>query len=217
MITITVNIDPIVTSVMEKFRAVLADKEMIHSAIRQDAEELVKGHLEALNSRSPNTGYYAKASAGVNSRADAQSATIIIQAAGIGLRRWGGVVKPGRNISSKTGQPTKAIAVPTSYVPITNQNRARPIDMPMLAFVPNRKGGDTTGYLIEGERKLRKEGKNKGKYVTVPKQGGRMMYVLRKRTTHAADASVLPTDAELQAVAVQAIQDLLNTFNDQNT
>jgi hypothetical protein len=219
MITITVNIDPIITGVMEKFRAVLDDKAMLHDAIRAEVEAVVKKHLLALNSRSPNTGYYAKASASVNSTADAQAAIISIQAAGIGLRRFGGEVKPGRNISSKTGQPTKAIALPTKHVPIINQNRARPKDIPMLAFVPNRKGGDTTGYLVEAEMKLRKAGKNKGKYIATakPKGEGKMMYVLRKRTSHEADPAVLPSDEELQAVAVQAIKDLLETFNDQNT
>jgi hypothetical protein len=70
MITLTVNIDPIITGVMEKFRAVLDDKAMVHDAIRAEAEAVVKKHLLALNSRSPNTGYYAKASAGANSRAN---------------------------------------------------------------------------------------------------------------------------------------------------
>ncbi len=214
MITLTVNIENLVSGALEKFSDVLADKAMLHDAIRAEAETMVKKHLAALNNRSPNTGYYAKAAAGVNSTADDAAATIIIQAAGIGLRRFGGEVTPGRNISSQTGQPTKSISLPTKHVPIVNQNRQRPKDFPLLAFVLNRKGGDTTGYLVEGEQKLAKRGESKGKYITVAKKGGKMLFVLRKRTSHKANPAVLPSDDELRAVAVQAIKDLLQTFND---
>lgn len=211
MISITVNIENIVSGTLEKLGDALKDKEMLHDAIRAEAEAVVKAHLLALNTRSPHTGYYAKAAAGVNSRADAAAATIIIQAAGIGLRRYGGTVTAGKNTSSHTGQPTKAIALPTKHVPIINQNRARPADM-LLAYIPNRKGGDTSGYLVEGEERLVKKGKRKGQYITVPKPSGKMMYVLRKRTTHSANPAVLPTDDELQAVAAQAIRELLQTL-----
>ena len=154
------------------------------------------------------------AARGVNSQADAEAATIIIQAAGIGLRRFGGEVKPGRNVSSKTGQPTKSIAIPTKHVPIVNQSRPSPSNFPMLAFIPNRKGGDTTGYLVEGEQKLAKHGKRKGQYITVAKKNGEMLFVLRKRTTHQADPAVLPSDDELRAVAVQAIKGFPHTRGD---
>lgn len=212
MISLTVNIENAVSGALEKYREVLEDKAMLHDAIRSAAEDMVKAHLLALNSRSPNTDYYAEAARGVNSMATADAATIIIQKQGIGLRRWGGTVTPGRNTSSKTGQATKAISLPTKHVPITNKNRARPKDM-LLAYIPNRKGGDTSGYLVEGEQRTAKKGKRKGQYITVPKPSGRMMYVLRKRTTHAADQAVLPSDDELQAVAVQAIRDLLSTYD----
>ncbi len=214
MITLTVNIENLVSGALEKFRDVLADQTMLHDAIRAAAETMVKKHLAELNTRSPNTGYYGNAARGVNSQADAEAATIIIQAAGIGLRRFGGEVKPGRNVSSKTGQPTKNIAIPTKHVPIVNQSRPSPSNFPMLAFIPNRKGGDTTGYLVEGEQKLAKHGKRKGQYITVAKKNGEMLFVLRKRTSHKADPAVLPSDDELRAVAVQAIKDLLQTFND---
>ena len=123
-------------------------------------------------------------------------------------------MKPGRNVSSKTGQPTKSIAVPTKHVPIINQNRARAKDFPLLAFVPNRKGGETTGYLVEGEQRISKRGKTKGQYITLAKKNGKMLFVLRKRTSHAPDPAVLPSEDDLRAVAVQAIKDLIATLND---
>lgn len=213
MITIKVNIENLVTGTLEKYRDVLNDRALLHDAIRAEAEATVKSHLLNLNSRSPNTGYYSLAAAGVNSAFDTQFATIIIQQPGIGLRRRGGTVTPGRNISTKTGKPTTSIALPTKHVPIINKNRSRPGDMPLLAFVPNRKGGDTTGYLVEGEKRIAKRGKSKGQYIVVAKKDGNMMYVLRKKTEHQEDPSVLPSDEELKAVAVKAIQDLLETFN----
>lgn len=214
MITITVNTEEIVRAVMasEALSAFFSDLNLLHDAIRAEAEAHLKAHLLKLKSRSPNTGYYGKAAAGVNSRSDEKAATLIIHMPGIALRRFGGTVTPGRTISSKTGQPTKAIALPTKHVPVINQNRALPKDFPNLAFVPNRKGGDTTGYLVEGEQRIAKRGKRKWQYITVAKKDGNMLFVLRKKTTHQEDPTVLPSDAEFKAVAAQAIRNLL-TFS----
>lgn len=213
MITIKVNIENLVTGALEKYRDVLDDRALLHDLISYDVAATVRSHLLNLNSRSPNTGYFGLAAQSVETAFNAQFATIIIRKPGIGLRRRGGTVTPGRNISTKTGKPTTSVALPTKHVPIVNQNRTSPGDMPLLAFVPNRKGGDTTGYLVEGEKRIAKRGKSKGKYIVVAKKDGNMMYVLRKKTEHQEDPSVLPSDEELKAVAVKAIQDLLETFN----
>lgn len=216
MIRVTVKIEGVVAAAIARLGEGLADTATLHDAIRAEAEAQVRAHILKLKSRSPNTNYYGKAAAGVNSSADAKSATVSILQAGYALRREGGTVTPGRTNSSKTGKPTKALALPTKYVPIRNQERAIPRDFPLLAFIPNRKGGDTIGYLVEGVAKTAKRGKNKGKNYIAAKSkadGGKLLFVLRSRTRHKPDPSVLPLDTELIATATRAITDYINILN----
>lgn len=193
--------------------AALADRTDLHDAMRDGAENLVRDHLRGLNGRSPNTSFYGQAAASVESSADAQGATVRVPHRGVALRYYGGTVTAGASISSHTGQPTKAIAVPTAKVPVANQRRLAPREAGVLAFIPNR-GGDihTSGFLVEGMLKRITRGKNKGKNRAVPKPGGVMMYVLRRLTTHRADPTVMPTRDALGAAGVAAAEGYLDSF-----
>ena len=93
--------------------------------------------------------------------------------------------------------------------------RQRPGEAGALAFVPNRKGGHTIGYLIEGEPKTITRGKNKGKQRMVPKAGGKMLYVLVDEVTQNPDETVLPAQAALEASAKQAAYDYLESVDDE--
>jgi hypothetical protein len=85
---------------------------------------------------------------------------------------------------------------------VKGKERARPGEMKDLAFIPNRKFGVsvTRGYLVEGEVKGKR---------TVPKEGGRLMYVLRAWTDHAPDPGVLPDDETMTAAAAAGAADYL--------
>lgn len=52
-------------------------------------------------------------------------------------------------------------------------------------------GGDTVGYLVEGEEKVITRGPNKDKKRIVPKKGGSLMYTLRTLTHHFLFAQIV--------------------------
>lgn len=202
MIRVSVDVDTIKARIgVERVKERLEDKDSLHRAISAGAEKQVRGHLRGLNSRSPNTNFYGRAADSVEAESDAEGALIRIAHRGYALRYYGGRVVP-------VTPGIKNLALPTEHVPVVNFVRLRPRDAGLLAFIPRLGGPNiTTGYLVEGEKKTLTRGPNKGKERTVPKKGGRLMYVLRGWTDHKADASVLPTDAELTESGVRAARD----------
>ncbi|MEO5914864.1 MAG: hypothetical protein ABIS50_11565 [Luteolibacter sp.] len=194
----------------------LADKEGLHAKMAENVETSLIDHLHAQNSRSPNSNYFAKAAESVEVEADENHATVRITRIGMALHYNGGTVLPGQSISSFTGEPTKAQAIPTDDVPRQGpeNERASPREMGLLAFIPNRKGTGTIGYLVEGEEKEITRGSRKGGKRIVPKPGGDLFFVLRSWTTHLADESVLPTLIALQEAARDGGLEHINSYTD---
>lgn len=219
-LSITVMIYPGTTlERMEATARALEDPQGIHEAMAASVELVVGDHIRGLNSRSPNTDFYAAAARGIEAESNATEALVRIPKLGFGLRYYGGRVEPGAGISSFTGKPTRALAVPTDDVPVVGpadgRHRQRPGQAGLLAFIPNRYGSlITTGYLVEGQEKPITRGKNKGKTRTVPKPGGRLLYTLRAWTTHDPDESVLPSAGVLFGAASDALSDYLDSFAD---
>jgi len=142
-----------------------------------------------------------------------KSSVIRLTEIGIRLRYYGGEVRPGKSISSFTGKTTKALAVPTKNVPIKGGRRVRPGRYDgLIAFLSNKRGGDTSGYLVEGEEVTRKRKSKRGdkgsKYIK-PKKGGSLLYTLRKVTRHKADKNILPSNETLMKSGKKAILNLI--------
>ena len=177
---------------LDRVRGNLQSAAELHQAMAHGVEESVRGHLLGLNTRSRHTGYYAKASRSVESKWSATEGLVIIPHRGVALRYYGGRVT----------MKDRLLALPTDDVPVRGDERMRPGEMKDLAFVPNRKGGPsvTVGYLVEGEVKGKR---------TVPKRGGKLMYVLRGWTDHSPDPTVLPDQDALTAAAAEAAEDYL--------
>lgn len=168
----------------------------LHEAMAVAVEEKVRGHLLERNSKSPKTGYYAKASRSVESKADEQAGHVTVPHTGVALRYYGG----------RVNMKDKYLALPTDQVPVRGDERLRPGEMENLAFIPKRGMGvsATVGYLVEGETN------SKGKLVPKKQEdGGKLMFVLRAFTDHQADPSVIPTDAELTSSAGTAAEGYL--------
>jgi hypothetical protein len=182
-----------------------ANRAGLNNAMAQSVEAKTQDHLTALNSRSPASSFYARAADSSEVKAREDGATVIFTHRGLALRYYGGHVVPLA--------PRKNLALPTDNVPTTREGRVAPRDAGILAWIPNRKGGPTTGYLVEGIRRLLKSGKNKGKEGIVKKEGGKLMYVLRSWTDHKPDPSVLPTIADfIKAAQDGALQHLETTL-----
>lgn len=198
----------------EILRAAVTDAQGLHEAMAGAVELTVGDHLQALNSRSPNTDYYASAARGVETEASKERALIRIPKLGYPLRYYGGTVSPGKSISSHTGKLTTALALPTDDVPVVGpqdgRHRQRPADAGLLAFLPARNSTKSVGYLLEGEEKVITRGKRKGKTRIAIKPGGKLLYVLAKEAVHQADESVLPTNATMTEAAAGAVSDYLD-------
>jgi hypothetical protein len=215
MITTEVKISGTTIAELNQLNQQLGNRTQLHAAIGETIEDQTVSWLKKRNTKSPNTNYYGNAAKSVTSFSDAQGATVRMLHRGLSLRYTGGVVLPGKSISSKTGKPTKSIALASKFVPIRNGNRLLPHDFPSLAFIPSRKGGDTTGVLVLAEKKLATRGKNKGRFidVAIPQgRGGKIMFVLRKRTTHTADPTVIPSDKDLSIAAEKFIRRYIDTL-----
>jgi hypothetical protein len=171
----------------------------LHQAMAVAVEEKVRDHLLGLNSRSPHTGYYAKASRSVESSADAAAGTVTVPHRGVALRYHGGRVE----------MKDKHLALPTENVPVRGDERLRPGEIPDLAFIPRAANSapGTFGFLVEGEKNA------KGRLVPKKREdGGKLMFVLRAYTDHAPDPTVIPDDAALTASAAAAGEDYLSAM-----
>lgn len=190
----------------------------IHEAMAAGVEMTVGEHLRGLNSRSPNTDFYAAAARGVETEADDRRALVRVPKLGFALRYHGGTVEPGKSISSHTGELTRALAIPTDRVPVVGppdgRHRQRPRDAGLLAFVPARNKDHTIGYLVQGEEKVATRGPRKGQTRVVPLAGGALLYVLTDQASHDPDPGVLPDGAVLAESAASAAADYLESFTD---
>lgn len=219
MITLKVKItDHGVREKLAGFQQALADKEVLHTAMAAGVETSVRAHLRSINSRSPNSDYYSKAARSVEVEADASHALVRVPRTGMALHYYGGQVLPGKSISSFTGKPTVALAIPTDNVPRQGEEneRASPREMGILAFIlafiPARNRPGSVGYLVEGEEKQITRGPRKGGRRIVPKKGGQLLFVLRSWTDHDPDESVLPSLIALQTAARDGADKHINSY-----
>lgn len=116
---------------------------------------------------------------------------------GVRLHWLGGHVSPGRNISSKTGGPTKALSIPED----DQIDRVAPGGYKGLLAYVGARGPKLIGMLVDAERRPLKKGRNKGKMKIMPARGGLIRYWLVSGTDHDPDPSVVPLDAIAEAAA----------------
>lgn len=197
MLKIEVNFsDEGLISALEKMSRDVEAPTELHEAMAVGVAETVRSHLLERNTRSPNTGFYAKASRSVESSWDADAALVTVPHRGAALRHSGG----------RVNMKDRFLALPTAQVPIRGDERLRPREMKDLAFIPKRGGPSVTiGFLVEGK-------KNKKGNRLIPKskeEGGKLMFVLRAWTDHQADAEVIPSDAALTTRATEAGENYL--------
>ena len=165
--------------------------------------------LEAERHREEGEGFYADAARAVEDpQVTGGSAAIIIDKIGLAQRLLGGTIKAGANISSKTGLPTKYIAIPN---PGTEAVGKTPADFPNLEFFKTKRGGglkvpgavaSLVGHLLTG--------KNKGKSKSVGEIVGEVvLFWLVPEVDQAPDPTVLPADEEMDETAYEAMDQYL--------
>lgn len=120
-------------------------------------------------------------------------AVVGVRQPGVHLQWRGGTVTPGKRPSSKTGKPTRLLAIPTSK-DITEAPNA----YGMLAFVPVKGRSHFKGMLIPGEPVTIKRGKRKGEQRIAPVKDSSPLFNLVDRTEHDPHPEVIPSSSELK-------------------
>jgi len=194
----------------------LVNREGLHESIARGVDLVVLEHLTAKYvPRNKRGNFWERVVESREVTSDAKGAEIALVEPGVGLRYHGGEVTPGKNPARsgpRKGQPTKALSVPSDAVPVKSGRQLPPFQMGLLAFLRKATGGETVGFLVEGEEKLITRGANKGKTRIVPKVGGSLLYTLRTITRHPADKNILPDERKMEEAAESATFDWVDSF-----
>lgn len=96
------------------------EPENLLPVLGRSAANAVRANFDELESSRPNKlggprqHYYSGARAGTSFVVEGDKAVIGVVQVGIRLRYFGGTVRSGQGVSSKTGQPTKFLTIPVS-------------------------------------------------------------------------------------------------------
>ncbi len=160
-------------------------------------------HRSADRLGAEHSGFYAEAARGVQMpQIESEGISVGISKLGLRLRYYGGTVKPGKNISWKTGQPTKWLAIPNN--PIAYGKRTQEFDFSGLGtgnlrFVYFRPDLAALVENLATEIKL-----VRGVFKAVASTIGAVIFWLKRSVTYKADPTVLPGSEELLAAAQDA-------------
>lgn len=215
MLKLSINVEKAaVEASLDAITSGLADRAGLHASMATAVESEVKDHLTTKYvPRNKHGNFWERVRDSIEVRSDASGANVDLVETGIGLRYYGGDVTPGKNPAASgpnKGKPTRALAVPSDSVPVVSGRQLPPARMGLLAFLRRVTGGETVGFLVEGEEKTSKKGK---KYIT-PKPGGDLLYTLRTITRHTGDKGIIPAESILMQAASMAARDWVDSFEE---
>ncbi|MEK7951730.1 hypothetical protein [Luteolibacter soli] len=191
MIGVSVSAEGLVE--MERVVGELGDGRKLLEAAAAGVERRWRGHLEERYVPRDRDGvdFWGRVVRSMRGEVSESGAVVRVEEVGVRLRYEGGVVVPGKGISSYTGRATRALAIPSGAVPVREGRRISPREAGPLVFVKGR-GGETVGCLLEGEVSgVISRGKNKGR-PRVRRKGG-VMFTLVMRQVIRGDAGILPS------------------------
>lgn len=141
--------------------------------------------------------------------AGASTAVVAINHVGFRQRLQGGVIRPGRSMNPRTGRPTRFLAIPLR----AEAYGIRPAERTDLDFVPAKDSGlgsGVAGLLVESRQTLVSKVRRKDgiRFRAKEERGGLALYALVTRVYQAPDPSVLPTNAQMTAAAISAMEQL---------
>jgi hypothetical protein len=155
--------------------------------VAEAGADTTREHLRKL-SRTRHRGgvahnFYGRAADAVVSRAVVNGALVAIPHEGLALRYFGGTVRPSGRVSLVTGKPIRKLAIPLSG---TKAEGRTPGEFDNLRLVVT---------------------KAKKAFLAQSAANGMLsiLFVLKKETTHKADAGVLPADDDYREGALRAL------------
>lgn len=168
------------------------DATALQGLCKASANELqitMQDNFDALGGRE----FWGRASDATTVETQGGMAVVGVRLPGVRLQWLGGTVTPGKRPSSKTGKPTKLLAIPCSKA-ITEAPNA----YGLLTFVPVKGRPHLKGLLIPGEPVTIKRGRRKGQQSVRPRKDASPLYHLVDRTVHDPHPEVIPSGGELK-------------------
>lgn len=129
-----------------------------------------------------------------------RSGGVSINQVGLALRWLGGTIRAGVGTSSRTGKPTRFLAIPAR----AEAYGTTPKQMPDLRFIPRRGGGGMLVQALQSVVSFGKKGTRLAREV-----GGLVMFWLVKQVTQKPDPSVMPAEEQLLKAAVDPMEQFL--------
>lgn len=150
--------------------------------------------------------FYGRAARSVTTAAAGLSAVVGIGQRGVRLRRLGGVVRPraGKKLVAYPAKdaPREAHELgPRYFADLELSRQINPAHGGLQLCLVRR---PSTAITIT--RRKQKDGTIRTRVKAGALRGGEIIFWLARKTTHKADASVLPPDAEMQAVSIEGIR-----------
>lgn len=180
------------------------------------AANFVKDYLSDLDESHPNvvggprTHFFLKAMKSVtNPEAEGVGASFAVTSVGFALLYYGsgglpgGVVKPGKSISSFSGKLTRFLAIPTAAT--YGKTPAEVSDEQDIAF----RGGPNGGALVQALATAATHGPKKGQRVNRPIPGGMVLFWLVTEANIPPHPDFLPSPRALAGAAADAAESYL--------
>lgn len=203
-----------VPEMLESLRDGLADGETLHLSMAMGVEAAIKDHFSAagyLERRNKlggqTTSFWRRVLDSTAVEASETEATVSITQRGAALRYYGGEVR----------MKDKLLSVPVHASAHGLSASLYPGDL-VFRRAKGGGGGDTAGYLF-----LRGAAGPQGSAVEGPRNRdggevmGPMVYVLRRKTTHAPDPDMLPSEATMAAAATAGASEYIAALMEDRT
>lgn len=158
-------------------------------AAANEVQTTMQDNFDSLGGRE----FWGRAAEATTVEMQGELAVVGVRQPGVHLQWRGGTVTPGKRPSSKTGKPTRLLAIPTSKA-ITEAPNA----YGSLVFVPVKGRPHLKGLLIPGEPVTIKRGKRKGEQRIAPVKDSSPLFSLVDRTEHDPHPEVIPSGQELK-------------------
>ncbi len=153
------------------------------------------------NYEKKNSAFWAEASRSTTLQVTgADEVLVTTHHTGVHLRLKGGVVRPGKGISSKSGKPTSLLALPTEGGKKSPGDFGSSLTFRAVDGYPRLKG--VLLPAIKKTAKKKYKDKPAGRTIEAPVYDGvPAAFLLVLSTTHKPDPSVVPSDKELNDAA----------------
>ncbi len=208
-ISITDKATPALRALMQQLQ-----RSKVNAALGRGLQTKVRNHLFKYNRAHPNklggkrTNYYSQAGKATHWKETGKGIVVYIAHVGINQTVYGGVIKPGRNSSSKGGGATKFLTIPVAAE--AHGKRASEFDDLELVFnrqgkpvALGRPGVKKAPPAKKGQRGARRK---KGKALRAT---WNILFVLRRSVNQKPRPDVIPSEKVLVTEAHKIIQMLI--------